>query len=209
MHPDPAHCRGERTGLTHLGRRGDARLDASEVSADESSLSDSISCSNGARGRASREDEPGVAPEWFYKGNGHIVAAPARAGDAGLPRWLRGEPELDRPSYLIGADGAPYRLVCESATNARPRHRGAKNYLSSRIPNCVAVDRARASHRRPAGRYCKARAAFVAALKSYGRNRSTGAANMCHRCESRVSPISQYVKHRRRRPASALLGTAT
>jgi hypothetical protein len=64
----------------------------------------------GLEGGKPAAGERGVQPEWFYKGNGHIVANPGRpipspafALDAGE------EPEI-AGIYLIDADGQPRRL---------------------------------------------------------------------------------------------------
>jgi hypothetical protein len=64
----------------------------------------------GVQGGKPSPGQTGVQPEWFYKGDGSIIAAPGSpihvpdfALDAGE------EPEL-AGIYLIGADGSPMRL---------------------------------------------------------------------------------------------------
>jgi hypothetical protein len=112
-HPDPAHCLVSGTGLTHLGSA--AARDAMHqkvVAGGEESLSDSMRMFKWGidGGRPAAGAEPGVQPEWFYKGNGHIVAAPG--APLTMPDFaLDGgeEPELVG-IYLIGPDGAPHRL---------------------------------------------------------------------------------------------------
>ncbi|HEY9012330.1 MAG TPA: AraD1 family protein [Devosia sp.] len=111
-HPDPAHLYVTGTGLTHLGSAStrDA-MHKSNQQAAEAPLTDSMKMFRmGLEGGKPAPGEIGVQPEWFYKGNGHIVAAPGKpipspafAKDAGE------EPEI-AGIYLIGKDGTPFRL---------------------------------------------------------------------------------------------------
>lgn len=111
-HPDPAHLYVTGTGLTHLGSAStrDA-MHKSNQQAAEAPLTDSMKMFRmGLEGGKPAPGEVGVQPEWFYKGNGTIVAAPeqpipspAFAQDAGE------EPEM-AGIYLIGKDGTPFRL---------------------------------------------------------------------------------------------------
>ncbi|MEP7241958.1 MAG: AraD1 family protein [Devosia sp.] len=111
-HPDPAHLYVTGTGLTHLGSAStrDA-MHKSNQQATEAPLTDSMKMFRmGLEGGKPQAGEEGVQPEWFYKGNGSIVAAPgapipspAFAKDAGE------EPEM-AGLYLIGPDGTPHRL---------------------------------------------------------------------------------------------------
>ncbi len=111
-HPDPAHLYVTGTGLTHLGSAStrDA-MHKSNQQAAEAPLTDSMKMFRmGLENGKPAPGEIGVQPEWFYKGNGHIVAAPGQpipspafAQDAGE------EPEM-AGIYLIGEDGTPFRL---------------------------------------------------------------------------------------------------
>ena len=111
-HPDPAHLYVTGTGLTHLGSAStrDAMHKANQQTA-EAPLTDSMKMFRmGLENGKPKPGEEGVQPEWFYKGNGAIVAAPGKpipspafAKDAGE------EPEI-AGIYLIGADGTPFRL---------------------------------------------------------------------------------------------------
>lgn len=111
-HPDPTHLHVTGTGLTHLGSA--ATRDAMHKNTKEAAvetLTDSMKMFRmGLEGGKPKPGEIGVQPEWFYKGNGHIVAAPgapipspAFAKDAGE------EPEI-AGIYIIGKDGNAYRL---------------------------------------------------------------------------------------------------
>lgn len=111
-HPDPAHLYVTGTGLTHLGSAStrDA-MHKSNQQAAEAPLTDSMKMFRmGLEGGKPKPGEEGVQPEWFYKGNGHIVAnpgapipSPAFAKDAGE------EPEM-AGIYVIGKDGTPFRV---------------------------------------------------------------------------------------------------
>ena len=78
-HPDPAHCLVTGTGLTHLGS-AQARDAMHQVQGKaEAELSDSMRMFRlGIEGGKPQDDRPGVAPEWFYKGDGSIVATPGQ-----------------------------------------------------------------------------------------------------------------------------------
>jgi hypothetical protein len=111
-HPDPTHLHVTGTGLTHLGSA--ATRDAMHKANGEKpagELTDSMKMFRmGLENGKPTGGEKGVQPEWFYKGNGHIVAnpghpipSPAFALDAGE------EPEI-AGIYLIDANGQPRRL---------------------------------------------------------------------------------------------------
>ena len=108
-HPDPAHMHVTGTGLTHLGSA--ATRDAMHASAKTEALTDSMKMFRmGIEGGKPAAGQTGVAPEWFYKGTGvgaigpgQPLVSPAFALDGGE------EPEI-AAFYLIGPDGAPYRV---------------------------------------------------------------------------------------------------
>jgi hypothetical protein len=109
-HPDPAHLHLTGTGLTHLGSA--ATRDSMHKKLDgEETLTDSMKMFKmGLEGGRPKPGEAGVQPEWFYKGNGTMLAAPeaplvspAFALDGGE------EPEI-AGIYVIGDDGGPLRI---------------------------------------------------------------------------------------------------
>src|SRR5687768_7591294 len=78
-HPDPAHCLVTGTGLTHLGSAQARDAMHQALQQDEGQLSDSMKMFRlGLEGGKPAGAGPGVAPEWFYKGDGSIVAAPGQ-----------------------------------------------------------------------------------------------------------------------------------
>jgi hypothetical protein len=111
-HPDPAHLYVTGTGLTHLGSAStrDAMHKTNQQAA-EAPLTDSMKMFRmGLEGGKPAKGQEGVQPEWFYKGNGTIVAAPgapipspAFAKDAGE------EPEM-AGIYVIDKKGRPFRV---------------------------------------------------------------------------------------------------
>ena len=111
-HPDAAHLHVTGTGLTHLGSA--ATRDAMHKANGEKpagELTDSMKMFRmGLENGKPEAGQKGVQPEWFYKGNGHIVVnpghpipSPAFALDAGE------EPEI-AGIYVIDQHGQPRRL---------------------------------------------------------------------------------------------------
>jgi hypothetical protein len=139
-HADPAHCTVTGTGLTHLGS-ADAR-DAMhrKIGGDVEALSDSMKMFRlGVEGGKPAEGQRGVQPEWFYKGDGSIVAATGQA--LTMPEFsLDGgeEPEI-AGLYVIGEDGQPYRLGFAIGNEFSDHVTERQNYLylaHSKLRNC-------------------------------------------------------------------------
>jgi len=109
-HPDPAHVYVTGTGLTHLGS-AEGRDKMHKDLADPAKLTDSMRMfKKGIDGGKPAPGQTGVAPEWFYKGDGSTVVppggtlpSPSFALDAGE------EPEIVG-LYVIGPDGTPHRV---------------------------------------------------------------------------------------------------
>jgi len=108
-HPDPAHCIVTGTGLTHLGSM--AQRDKMHKADEIKQKTDSQKMFEmGLEGGKPEHGKRGIAPEWFYKGNGTILRGyhdfldiPSFSEDGGE------EPEIVG-CYIIGEDGVPYRL---------------------------------------------------------------------------------------------------
>jgi hypothetical protein len=110
-HPsDPAHLIVSGTGLTHLGS-AEGRDKMHRNLEAEANLTDSMKMFKlGLETGKPKPGTEGSQPEWFYKGDGGIVAAPGApltspsfAQDGGE------EPEMVG-LYVIGPDGTPHRL---------------------------------------------------------------------------------------------------
>jgi hypothetical protein len=109
-HKDSAHVYVTGTGLTHLGS-AEGRDKMHKNLADAETLTDSMRMFKmGLEGGKPTGAAPGVQPEWFYKGDGSTIAPPG--GDLVSPNFaLDGgeEPEIVGV-YVVGPDGAPFRL---------------------------------------------------------------------------------------------------
>ncbi len=110
-HPDPAHCLITGTGLTHIGS-AQARDSMHQVqAADAAKLSDSMKMFRlGIEGGKPAKGQIGVAPEWFYKGDGSIVAGPGQP--LAMPGFaLDGGEEAEiAVLYVIDDQGRPRRV---------------------------------------------------------------------------------------------------
>ena len=128
-HPDPAHCLVTGTGLSHLGSaqaRDDmhARLESGE------SLTDSMRMFRDGLERGKPADgEIGALPEWFWKGDGAVVAGcgaplerPGHALDGGEEAEIAGV-------YVIDREGRPRRLGFALANEFSDHVLERRNYL--------------------------------------------------------------------------------
>lgn len=112
-HPDPYHILITGTGLTHLGSmKSRDEMHVAEMSDQPTApKTDSAKMFEmGIAGGKPAAGQRGVAPEWFYKGNGTILRGPRAALD--IPEFaLDGgeEPEVVG-CYVIDRNGKPIRL---------------------------------------------------------------------------------------------------
>ncbi|MDP2697632.1 AraD1 family protein [Thalassospira sp.] len=109
-HADPAHFLVTGTGLTHLGSAS-ARANMHKADNKAADETDSMKMFRmGVEGGKPKAGEPGVQPEWFYKGDGSVVANPG--ADIPSPSFaLDGseEPEI-AAIYVIDPEGNPVRI---------------------------------------------------------------------------------------------------
>lgn len=110
-HTDPTHCFVAGTGLTHLGSADTRDKMHQKVAGEIESLTDSMKMFRmGLEGGKPQGGKPGVQPEWFYKGDGSIIAKPGAALE--FPSFaLDGgeEPEV-AGIYLNDMQGKPWRI---------------------------------------------------------------------------------------------------
>ncbi|HUG26346.1 AraD1 family protein [Piscinibacter sp.] len=109
-HPDDAHCFVTGTGLTHLGS-AESRNAMHQKLAQAETLTDSMKMFRlGLEGGRPAPGRVGVAPEWFYKGDGSIVRASGEPME--MPDFaLDGGDESEIVGlYVNGPDGTPHRL---------------------------------------------------------------------------------------------------
>jgi len=130
------------TGLTHLGsakeRQAMHLADAAKTAAE--TVTDSMRMFRwGLEGGRPGEGEVGIAPEWFYKGNGFMLQAPfapltipAYAEDGGEEAEVAG-------IYVIGEDGSPYRIGMATGNEFSDHQFERRNYLNlagSKLRTC-------------------------------------------------------------------------
>lgn len=137
-HPqEPARCHLTGTGLTHLGsaKNRNAMHDTKEHE-----LTDSMRMFQwGVASGKPSAGTIGIAPEWFYKGNGPNLCAhgepllvPAYAEDGGE------EAEM-ASCYIIGPNGEPYRVGMATGNEFSDHVFEKKNYLNlagSKLRTC-------------------------------------------------------------------------
>lgn len=128
-HDDPAHLLLTGTGLTHLGSAEERdRMHAKLAATD--ALTDSMKMFQlGLDGGKPAPGETGVAPEWFYKGDGSMLTAP-EAPLVSPAFALDGGDEAEIAAlYLIGPDGTPHRLGFALANEFSDHVHEQQNYL--------------------------------------------------------------------------------
>ena len=144
----PIDCPGEPqrvlisgTGLTHLGSARERQAMHHIASADEQAhMTDSMRMFEWGRqqGRPG-EGEIGIAPEWFYKGDGSILQAPF--GDLTIPGYAEdgGEEAEIAAVHLVAADGTPWRIGMAAGNEFSDHVFERRNYLNlagSKLRSC-------------------------------------------------------------------------
>ncbi|MQT11173.1 AraD1 family protein [Segnochrobactrum spirostomi] len=128
-HPDPAHLYVTGTGLTHLGSaEGRDQMHRKLKAADD--LTDSMKMfRKGLEGGKPPAGEVGVQPEWFYKGDGSIIAAPGAPLESPSFALDGGEEPEIVGLYIIGPDGAPWRIGFSLGNEFSDHVTERENYL--------------------------------------------------------------------------------
>ncbi len=127
-HPDPAHCLVTGTGLTHLGSA--QSRDAMHVKLQADTLTDSMKMFKlGLEGGKPAAGQIGVAPEWFYKGDGSCIVAPEHSIE--LPAFAEdgGEESELVGLYVIGDHGEPLRVGFAVGNEYSDHKLERQNYL--------------------------------------------------------------------------------
>lgn len=127
-HPDPAHCLVTGTGLTHLGSA--QSRDAMHVKLQADTLTDSMKMFKlGLEGGKPAAGQIGVAPEWFYKGDGACIVAPEAPIE--LPAFAEdgGEESEIVGLYIIGDQGEPLRVGFALGNEYSDHKLERQNYL--------------------------------------------------------------------------------
>jgi hypothetical protein len=199
-HPDPHRCLVAGTGLTHLGSAAtrNAMHRQGAAAAQAAPVTDSARMFQwGIEGGKPTGTEPGVQPEWFYKGNGTMlvgcgspITAPEFALDCGE------EPEVVG-LYVISPQGLPARLGYAIGNEFSDHVTERSNYLylaHSKLRQCSVGPELRTG-------------ALPAHLEGHSRIRRgdsiiwekpflTGEDNMCHSLANLEYHHFKYVAHR-------------
>jgi hypothetical protein len=129
------------TGLTHLGSAKERQtMHLTDAAKAAETVTDSMRMFQwGVEGGRPAEGEIGIAPEWFYKGNGSVLQAPfapltipAYAEDGGEEAEMAG-------IYVIGEDGKPYRIGMATGNEFSDHQFEKRNYLNlagSKLRTC-------------------------------------------------------------------------
>jgi len=130
-HPDATHLHVTGTGLTHLGSaEGRNKMHAKAEAEGEATLTDSMKMFlMGVKGGKPAAGEVGAQPEWFYKGNGHVLAGPADALESPAFALDGGEEPEMAGIYIIGDDGTPFRIGFAMANEFSDHVTEKGNYL--------------------------------------------------------------------------------
>lgn len=129
-HLDPTHIHLTGTGLTHLGSAATRDSMHAKAAAVEAELTDSMKMFRmGLEGGKLVAGKPGVQPEWFYKGNGHGLAAPGAALPSPAFALDFGEEPEIAGIYVIADDGSPLRVGFAVANEFSDHVMERGNYL--------------------------------------------------------------------------------
>lgn len=129
------------TGLTHLGSAKDRQAMHLKTAADSSKpVTDSMRMFEwGLAGGRPAAGEIGIAPEWFYKGNGTVLQKPFEA--LTVPSYAEdgGEEAEIAGIYLVGEDGLPFRIgfcVGNEFSDHKFERRNYLNLAGSKLRAC-------------------------------------------------------------------------
>jgi len=142
-HPEPARCLVSGTGLTHYGSAAirDTMHGQTSETLENSDLTDSMRMFRaGLVGGRPEANRCGVAPEWFYKGNGSVLRAhgeelvvPGYAEDGGEEAEIAGV-------YVVDRDGQPHRIGMAIGNEFSDHKYEKHNYLhlaASKLRTCA------------------------------------------------------------------------
>lgn len=126
-HPrDPAHCFVMGTGLTHKASADNRQ----SMHGNPQDLTDSMKMYRiGLEGGRPAPGCIGSSPEWFYKGIGTIIRAHNEPLDVPNHGEDGGEEGEIAGVYLIGPDGAPYRIGLVQGNEFSDHLMETRNYL--------------------------------------------------------------------------------
>ncbi len=138
---EPSRVLVAGTGLTHLGSAKERQaMHIADQPKTAEQVTDSMRMFDwGVAGGRPGKDEIGVAPEWFYKGDGSVIRGPfepleipGHAEDGGEEAEIAG-------IYIIGDDAIPYRIGMTAGNEFSDHKFERRNYLNlagSKLRTC-------------------------------------------------------------------------
>jgi hypothetical protein len=190
------------TGLTHLGSAKDRQAmhgaDAKKTEETAETITDSMRMFRwGVAGGRPKEGEIGIAPEWFYKGSGAVLRGPFEP--LSVPPYAEdgGEEAEIAGIYIVGEDGAPYRIGMAIGNEFSDHQFEKRNYLNlagSKLRACsvgpeLVID---PEFRAIAGEVLILRGSETV----WAKNIETGEENMCHSLANMEHHHFKFEEHR-------------
>ncbi|HZY73006.1 MAG TPA: AraD1 family protein [Edaphobacter sp.] len=129
------------TGLTHLGSAKDRQaMHKAETAKAAENMTDSMRMFQwGVEGGRPAAGRIGIAPEWFYKGNGSVLRAPFAPLD--VPPYAEdgGEEAELAGIYIVDSEGMPHRIGMATGNEFSDHKFEKRNYLNlagSKLRTC-------------------------------------------------------------------------
>jgi hypothetical protein len=128
------------TGLTHLGSARDRQAMHVATVQEEQKMTDSMRMFEwGRQGGRPSDGQVGIAPEWFYKGDGSTVRGPFAALE--IPGYAEdgGEEAEIAAIYIVADDGKPWRIGMTTGNEFSDHVFERRNYLNlagSKLRTC-------------------------------------------------------------------------
>jgi hypothetical protein len=138
---DPQRVSVSGTGLTHLGSARDRQaMHVAKTEQQEVQMTDSMRMFEwGRQGGRPAEGAVGIAPEWFYKGDGSAVRGPFAALEIPGHAEDGGEEAEVAAIYIVADDGTPWRLGMTTGNEFSDHVFERRNYLNlagSKLRTC-------------------------------------------------------------------------
>ena len=138
---EPSRLLVAGTGLTHIGSAKERQaMHIADPSKQTENVTDSMRMFQwGIEGGRPSSGEIGVAPEWFYKGDGSTVRAPFEALEIPGHAEDGGEEGELAGVYLVADDGTPFRIGMAAGNEFSDHKFEKRNYLNlagSKLRTC-------------------------------------------------------------------------
>jgi hypothetical protein len=138
---EPSRLLVAGTGLTHIGSAKERQaMHIADPSKQAENVTDSMRMFQwGIEGGRPSNGEIGIAPEWFYKGDGSAVRAPFEALEIPGHAEDGGEEGELAGVYLVADDGTPFRIGMVAGNEFSDHKFEKRNYLNlagSKLRTC-------------------------------------------------------------------------